>query len=57
MYVYTAILENEFVRDVKASLLRLVPIQFRNYTYLNFPKLPFLPINRRIAVLRLSKCR
>ena len=28
MYVYTFILENEFVGDVKASLLRLVPFNF-----------------------------
>ena len=28
MYVYTFILENEFVGDMKASLLRLVPFNF-----------------------------
>lgn len=45
-YVYTDYLENQFMVDVKWSLLRVDPVQAGSYIYLYFPKPHFLSISR-----------
>ena len=46
VYVYTDILENQYVGETKAPLLRAVSNQDGNYIYLNVPKFHSLPISR-----------
>lgn len=54
MYVHKDTLENQFLGDLKAPVLILVPVQFVKHNQLDFPRIRFLLISRgsngRIAV-------
>ena len=45
-YVYTDIIQNQIVGDVKAPLLRVVPIKNGKFTYIHYDKPHFFAINR-----------
>ena len=45
-YVHTDIIRNQIVGDVKAPLLRVVPIKNEKFIYLHYDKPHFFPINR-----------
>ena len=51
-YVYTDIVQNQLVGDMKALLLRVVPVKEGKLTYAHYDRPHFLPINRsNIAVV------
>ena len=45
-YIYTNIAQNQLVGDVKAPLLRLVPVKDENMTYIHYNRPNFLLISR-----------
>ena len=54
-YIYTDIVQNQLVGDVKALLLRVVPVKDENMTYINYDRPHFLPINRsNISVVEVN---
>ena len=54
-YVYTDIVQNQLVGDVKAPLLRVVLVKEGKLTYVHYDRQHFFPINRsNIAVVELN---
>ena len=54
-YIYTDIVHNQLVGDVKAPLLRAVPVKEGKLTYVHYDRQHFFPINRsNIAVVELN---
>ena len=54
-YVYTDIVQNQLVGDVKAPLLGVIPVKEGKLTYVHYDRQHFFPINRsNIAVVELN---
>ena len=45
-YINSDIVQNHLAGDVKAPLLRVVPVKERKFTYVHYDRPEFLPINR-----------